>query len=204
MFFSKYFCSLSAGKKLAALGVFVALSIVTNCFSVDVGAANKIAFTYVICFLAGCVLGGVPAFFIAVIGDAVGYLLNPQGMFFLFGVTLGVYSLLMGIVMNLPFGRGRGAPYIKAAAALLIGYALITVLLNSAVNYWYACLFFWNGVPQKTFLVYLGARLAFQSIVYAVNAALCFAVLPAVLQLRRRAAKKHAAASQTDPTGSGA
>ena len=204
MFFSKYFCSLSAGKKLAALGVFVALSIVTNCFSVDVGAANKIAFTYVICFLAGYVLGGVPAFFIAVIGDAVGYLLNPQGMFFLFGVTLGVYSLLMGIVMNLPFGRGRAAPYIKAAAALLIGYALITVLLNSAVNYWYACLFFWNGVPQKTFLVYLGARLAFQSIVYAVNAALCFAVLPAVLQLRRRAAKKHAAASQTDPTGSGA
>ena len=114
------------------------------------------------------------------------------------------FALLVSVTCAAPFGRGRGAPYIKAAVALLIGYALITVLLNSAVNYWYACLFFWNGVPQKTFLVYLGARLAFQSIVYAVNAALCFAVLPAVLQLRRRAAKKHAAASQTDPTGSGA
>ena len=89
MLFSAYFRSLSAAKKVALLAVFIALSIVVNCFSIDVTASNKIAFTYVVCFFAGYLLGGVPAFCIALLGDAIGYLVNPVGVYWLFGLTLG-------------------------------------------------------------------------------------------------------------------
>ena len=186
MFFSAHFRGLSAGKKAALLAVFIALSIVVNCFSVDVGTSNKIAFTYAVCFFAGYLMGGLPAFGIAFIGDAVGYLINPVGVYWLFGVTLGVYAFLMGAVMNAPVGNGRAAAYIKAAAALAIGYLLVTVLLNSAVNYLYVKIFIWEGEAREAFLVYLGGRLAFQSIVYAVNLAVCMALLPVLLQIRFR------------------
>lgn len=204
MLFSAYFRSLSAAKKVALLAVFIALSIVVNCFSIDVTASNKIAFTYVVCFFAGFLLGGVPAFGIALLGDVIGYLVNPVGVYWLFGLTLGVYAFLMGVVMNFKVRaeENKAVPYVRAAVALLLGYLLITVLLNSAVNYWYAMLFLWEGVAKKTFFVYLGGRLAFQSVVYAVNAAICVAIVPVLLQIDRRL-KRRKHVKSTDAVSGG-
>lgn len=204
MLFSAYFRRLTAAKKIALLAVFVALSIVVNCFSIDVGSSNKIAFTYVVCFFAGYLLGGVPAFCIALLGDAIGYLVNPVGVYWLFGLTLGVYAFLMGVVMNFQAraDENKAAPYVRTAVALVLGYVLITVLLNSLVNYWYVMLFVWNGAAQKTFLVYLGGRLAFQSIVYAVNAAICVAIVPVLVQIDRRL-KRRRRAKHTDAVSGG-
>ena len=196
MFFTAYFRALSAGRKIAFCAVLAALSVVVNCFSIDVGPSNKIAFTYAVCFVAGYLLGAVPAFFIALFGDVIGYLVNPSGVYWLYGVTLGFFAALMGILTNLPFGKGRAAPYLKAAAALVAGYALVTVLLNSVVNYTYLTTFVWNGEPSKTFLVYLGGRLAFQSIVYAVNVAVCLALLPVLVHLEKRNRKPSRSAGQ--------
>ena len=152
MLFSAYFRSLSAAKKVALLAVFIALSIVVNCFSIDVSASNKIAFTYVVCFFAGFLLGGVPAFGIALLGDVIGYLVNPVGVYWLFGLTLGVYAFLMGVVMNFKVRaeENKAIPYVRAAVALLLGYLLITVLLNSAVNYWYAMLFLCSALSLSS------------------------------------------------------
>ena len=204
MLFSAYFRSLSAAKKVALLAVFIALSIVVNCFSIDVSASNKIAFTYVVCFFAGFLLGGVPAFGIALLGDVIGYLVNPVGVYWLFGLTLGVYAFLMGVVMNFKVRaeENKAVPYVRAAVALLLGYLLITVLLNSVVNYWYAMLFLWEGVAKKTFFVYLGGRLAFQSVVYAVNAAICVAIVPVLLQIDRRL-KRRKHVKSTDAVSGG-
>lgn len=204
MFFSTYFRSLSASKKIALLAVFIALSIVVNCFSIDVTASNKIAFTYVVCFFAGYLMGGVPAFFIAFLGDAIGYLANPSGVYWLFGLTLGVYALMMGMIMNVKWGEKKSATYLKTILALIIGYLFVTVLLNSAVNYWYVRLFLWGGEAKKTFWVYLGGRLAFQSVVYAVNAALCVAIVPVLLkvdeQIRRRKQHRQVASASDGKT----
>lgn len=204
MLFSVYFRRLTAAKKIALLAVFVALSIVVNCFSIDVGSSNKIAFTYVVCFFAGYLLGGVPAFCIALLGDAIGYLVNPVGVYWLFGLTLGVYAFLMGVVMNFQVraDENKAAPYVRTAVALVLGYVLITMLLNSLVNYWYVMLFVWNGAAKKTFLVYLGGRLAFQSIVYAVNAAICVAIVPVLVQIDRRL-KRRKHAKHTDAVSGG-
>ena len=186
MLFSVWFRGLSAGRKTALVAMFIAVSVVANCFSIDVGASNKIAFTYVVCFFAGYLLGGLPAFFIALLGDALGYLFNPVGVYWLFGVTLALYALFVGAVMNMPVGAGkRAALCCKAAAALLLGYVLFTVLLNTAVNYWYVLLFVWEGVAKKTFWLYFAGRISFQTVVYAVNFAVCLALLPVFSHLLR-------------------
>lgn len=190
MLFSTYFRALSAGKKIALVAVFSALSIVVNVFSIDVGASNKIAFTYAVCFFAGCMLGGVPAFLVAFLGDTIGFFINAQGgVFWLFGVTLGIYALIMGAIMNVPFGKGRAAPYLKAVIAFAAGYLLITVGLNTVVNYWYARIFFWGGQPNKTIGVYLAGRIGFQSVVYAVNVGVSMVLLPVMLHIGRPKAK---------------
>ena len=183
MFFSAHFRSLSAGKKAALFAVFIALSIVVNCFSVDVGTSNKIAFTYAVCFFAGYLMGGLPAFGIAFIGDAVGYLINPVGVYWLFGVTLGLTGLLAGLVRKLPL-YGRKGVFFKACIFFVLSYALITCLLNSLVNYWYVYLFIWQGKIKTVFWVWLGSRLAFQTVVFAANVGLCAAVLAVLVPTR--------------------
>lgn len=190
--FSKFFLSLSAGKKIAFLAVFTALSVAVNFLSIDITPTNKITFTYLLCFFAGIFLGAVPAFSVAFLGDSISFLIAPTGVFWLFGLTLGLYAFLVGAVMNLLPVSGKKGVYIKAVIALSVGYLIITVFINSLVNYSYMLLFIWNGVAKKTFFVYLGGRLAVQSIVYAVNTAACLLLLPLAANLRavREAGKK--------------
>lgn len=182
--FSKFFVSLSAGKKIAFLAMFTALSVAVNFLDVDVTPTNKMTLTYTVCFFAGVFLGAVPAFAVAFLGDAIGYLLKPVGIFWLFGVTLGLYAFLAGMIMNAIPSAGKKGFWVKAVIALIAGYLIVTVALNSLVNYGYLMLFVWNGAPTKTFLVYLGGRLAVQSLIYLVNAGVCLVLLPLAANFR--------------------
>lgn len=182
--FSKFFLTLSSAKKIAFLAVFTALSVAVNFLSVDITPTNKITFTYTVCFFAGIFLGAVPAFAVGFLGDAIGYLIVPSGVFWLFGVTLGLYGFITGIIMNLIPLEGKKGFAVKAVIALIAGYLLITVLINSFVNYSYLMLFIWNGVAKKTFFVYLGGRLAVQSLIYLVNAGICLVLLPLAANFR--------------------
>ena len=50
--FSKTFRAFSAGKQIAWLAVFVALSVAANSYiGIELSATNKITFTYAVCFL---------------------------------------------------------------------------------------------------------------------------------------------------------
>ena len=202
--FTGYFASLSSAKRIAYLAVFVALGVVVNSFVEISAPSTKITFTYFVCFFAGFLFGPLPGFLVGFLGDAIGFLLVPQDVYWLFGLTLGVYAFLMGVVMNFQVraDENKAAPYVRTAVALVLGYVLITVLLNSLVNYWYVMLFVWNGAAKKTFLVYLGGRLAFQSIVYAVNAAICVAIVPVLVQIDRRL-KRRKRAKHTDAVSGG-
>ena len=71
MLFSVYFRRLTAAKKIALLALFIAVSVLANSvLGVDIGGSNKIAFTYLVCFFAGCFMGPVPAFIVGVPADA--------------------------------------------------------------------------------------------------------------------------------------
>ena len=51
------------------------------------------------------------------------------------------------------------------------------------VNYFYLYVFVWEGVFKKAFWVWFAGRIAFQSVVFGINSALCFATLPFSVKL---------------------
>ena len=183
--FTKTFKSMSAAKQISFLAVFVALSVVANSFlGIDISPTNKITFTYFICFFAGFLFGPLPAILVGFLGDLIGFLIVPVGVYWLYGVSLGLYGFLAGLIMNFISGEGLGRQYAKATLALSVCFVLITCFLNSVVMYYYMYLFVWDNVFEKAFLVYLGGRLGFQSIIYAVNAGMCLLALPLFVRFR--------------------
>ena len=182
--FSKYFLSLSSAKKIAYIAVFIALGVVTNSLiEINVTASNRITFTYFVCFFAGFLLGPLPGFLTGFLGDAIGFLLVPQDVYWLFGLTLGLIGVLAGVARKLPL-YGKKGVFFKACIFFVISYVLVTCFLNSLVNYWYVYLFIWQGTVKTVFWVWLGGRLAFQTIVYAVNVGVCAAVLAVLVPTR--------------------
>lgn len=182
--FTKYFLSLSSAKKIAYIAVFIALSVVTNSLiEINVTPSNKITFTYFICFMSGFLLGPLPGFAVGFLGDAIGFLLVPQDVYWLFGLTLGLTGLLAGLVRKLPL-YGRKGVFLKALVFFVLSYVVITCFVNSLVNYWYLYLFIWNGTVKTVFWVWLGGRLAFQTVIYAVNVGLCAVVLSVLVATR--------------------
>lgn len=198
--FSPFFKGLSSAKKIAFLAVFLALSVVTNTFlDIDFGSTNKLTFTYLACFYAAYLLGALPAFVVGFVGDGIGFLIKPSGVYWLFGLTLGIYAFLAGIVVRYLPARGRAAPYIKAAVALAVCYVAITLCLNSVVNYYYVKVILYHGDYNKAFWVYLGGRIGIQTAVYAVNAAVVFVLLPVISQVPVRFGGKSARAAKDPP-----
>lgn len=177
--FSRFFKQLSPAKKIAFLAVFLALGVASNFLSIDLNPSNKLAFTYTVCFATAFLLGGVPAFAVGFLGDAIGFLLAPSGVFWLFGLTLGLFGLIVGFLLHLNVWEDRKwGTFAKAAISLLVAYLLITLAVNSVVNYYYVKIFVWQGEAKKTFFVWLGGRIALQSLVYFANVALCMLLVP--------------------------
>ena len=189
--FSKFFLSLSPAKKIAYVAVFLALSVAANSIlDIDIGASNKITFTYTVGFLTAYALGAVPAFFIGFAGDGIGFLLKPSNAYWLFGVTIGLFGFFVGIFIHYLPLKGKVAPYIKAVIALVFCYLVITLVLNSVVNYYFVKIFMYHGDWNKAFFVYLGGRIGLQSLVYGVNFALCVAFVPALERILPKLQKK--------------
>ena len=181
--FSPFFKALSPGKKIAFLAVFLALAVAANSvLEITLSLYNKITFTYFLLFVTAFLLGGVPAFAVAVVGDAIGFLISPTGTFWLYGVVMGIFALITGVFMHLVPIKGKGANYVKAAIALVVNYFVVTIFLATLVQYSYAILFLWGGNVNKGIWVYtlgyLGPRLTIQTAVYAGNMAACFLTIP--------------------------
>ena len=79
--------------------------------------------------------------------------------------------------------RGKKGLFGKAAIAFAVCFLVITCFANSIVNYFYVYMFVWKGVFEKAFWVWFAGRIAFQSVVFGINSALCFATLPFSVKL---------------------
>lgn len=181
--FSKFFAALSPAKKTAYLAVFIALSVVANSFSIDVTPTFKITCTYTVCFFAAFLLGAAPAFLVGFLGDTLGFLLMPQGSFWLFGVTLGLYGFFAGIILHYIPLQGKRGLLVKTLLAFAVCYLLVTVCLNTIVNYTYMIVFIWQGQATKTIWVFLAGRIGLQSAVYAINVGVSILLLPVASRL---------------------
>ncbi len=166
---------------MAYLGVFVALAVVVNMFSIDLTPQLKISFTYVVAFYAGTLLGPLSGFTVCFVGDFLGFLImpSPYPYWLLTGICSGLFALIPGVVMNYVKFPFRGAVYVKTAISVLLMYLLITCGLGAYSNYLYVKLVIYAGKEYtKLFYAYLGGKILFSTVVSAVNYALVFALIP--------------------------
>lgn len=186
--FSKVFAELTAAKRIAYFALAAAIGTILNFLVIDLSPSNKLTFTYLFSFFTGYLFGALPAFAAGLLGDFLGWAIRPDGVYWLFGVTLGLFGVISGVIMN--YGRPKNdslkSLYLKTLAALVAGYISITCILNSAVGYSFYVLFVDKVAVKKTFWLWLSGRLGIQTVIYAANAALCFVMLPLVAKLKAR------------------
>ncbi len=155
--------------KIATLGVLVALSTVTNMFSINV-IPNLFAlnFNHTVNFLTGAIFGPLFGFLSGILGDIIGCLIAPKGPYnILITIASGLPGLISGFSFLLygKFVKKKSA--FKLIALSVITYIFITVIVTCGLNTYALWLMYSKG--KKTFWVYLSVRVPFQLIVSAIN-----------------------------------
>lgn len=183
VFFPQYFRKLSVGRKTALLGIFIALAVVSNIFSIDVSPSLKISFTYLVGFFSGTLLGPLAGFAVCFFGDLTAFLLPSGGGIYwpLTGVCTGLLAFIPGLVMNLFRFSFKGGVYVKAAVAVILTYLCVTCSLGALSNYLYVKYVVYAGQEYtKAFIVYLAGKIGFSTVVGGVNYALVFLLIPVI------------------------
>ena len=183
VFFTDSFLNMNTAKKIAYVGIFTALAILVNSvLSFDVSSSQKITLNYFFSFFCGTIFGPVVGFAICFIGDLLAFLIPifSSGVYwFLTGLCSGLLAFIPGIIFTTLRFKFRGAVYVKAAISIALMYILITCGLGALSNYLYVKLVIFAGREYtKTFIVYLGSKIAFSTIVSAINYVLVFLFIP--------------------------
>lgn len=182
-FFPVSFLQLSAGRKTAYLGVFIALAVMANIFSIDVSPTQKISFTYLVGFFSGTLFGPFLGFIICFFGDVVAFLVNTGGGVYWLptGICTGLLAFIPGLVMNGFRFSFRDSVYVKAAIAVALMYLCVTCSLGAYSNFLYIKYVVYAGKEYaKPFMVYLGGKIIFSTVVSVVNYVLVFLLIPAL------------------------
>ena len=151
LMFSERFRNTSRAKKVAAIAVFTALSVVTNMFLEFKLFDIQYSLTIFVSAVTGVFLGPLAGFLACVFGDFVGYVFNSWGQLYMpwVGVSTGLFALAAGLVFAPDFERGEvlsgncpkknsyGKLYLKIALYVVITFALCTVMINSVGFYLY-------------------------------------------------------------------
>ncbi len=153
--------------KLTYIAVLAALCVLANVFSIQMSGSNYLTFTYIPCFLAGMYLGIIPAAAVGLVGDVIGFLINPTGP--QFNPLVCLASTLLGVIPALIYKL----PKINKVWKLLISLAVCLVVCTAGINT-LALWLMYGAKNGKTFFAYLGTRLPFQMIMLAVNGVILF------------------------------
>ncbi|NCC88497.1 MAG: folate family ECF transporter S component, partial [Clostridia bacterium] len=120
-------------KKIAYIAVLVAINVVLNFFSIDFGFATKLSFTYVPCFIAGIFMGPFAGFLVGAIGDGLGFLITPKGVWLpLITLASGLIGLIPGILCS---PKIKLHMLIKIAISLIVEFVVCTAGLNTYAIY---------------------------------------------------------------------
>lgn len=168
-------------KNIAILSVLVALSTVTNIFSINI-IPNLFAvnFNHTINFISGALFGPIFGFMSGVLGDLIGCLIAPKGPYnILITIASGLPGLLSGVAFLIYGKCAKKKNAITFIAFSVITYALITAFVTCGLNTFALWSMYSKG--KKTFWVYLSARAPFQVAVSAINATISI-VIPLALK----------------------
>lgn len=154
--------------KLTYTAVLTAICALTNVFSVQLSGSNYLSFTYIPCFIAGIYLGILPGITVGLLGDVIGQLIHPMGAY---NPLIGLSCILLGVIPAIVY---RTLP-LNRPLKLIVSIFLCAVICTSGLNT-FALWVMYSASSGKTFWVYLGARLPFQLVMFAVNGVLLLAI----------------------------
>ena len=196
LLFSRTLEGKNESHKLAYIAVMTALCIATNFFEFKF-LDNQFSLTITISLLTGVIIGAVFGFTACVLGDFIGFLVNPAYMYMPWvGLSTGMFAFLAGVIFNGVTLRGKCALVIKIALVCLLSFLVCTVGINSTGFYFYnkamgfstAVL---NYIAEKfggevSFFGYIVYRLIFKGQIWnsVFNYALFIAILPSVSKIK--------------------
>ncbi len=165
-------------QRLVYIAVLTAICTVANCFlTIPITPNNSLSFTITVCFIAGYLLGAKAGFVVGFVGDLIGCIIFPQGVYLpLMSVASGLYGMIPGLLFSYFNSDKKFNNYLKTIISAILIYGICSLVLNS--------ISLWLLYSSKAFSAYLIVRLPFMSINAVMNCALCLlivGVLPRIL-----------------------
>lgn len=155
-------------QRIAYTAMLTALAVALNIGTINTGVPYfAISFVYIPCFIAGYKLKLFDAFLVGFLGDLIAGFIHPLGAYL---PLLGLGSGLLGLIPGLVF---KFSPLGKVANTVL-SFFLVLTFVTAGVN----TLGLWLVSSKgKTFFVYLGGRLPFQSLIVVMNTVIAILLL---------------------------
>lgn len=183
-------------KSIAITGVFIAVSMLIESFSIDIGY-TKLNFAFIAIAVIGMLFGPTVSVFAGFACDVVGFMVHPTGGFLpAYTLVAGLQGFIYGVVLYHKFNvhplnvKGKDiTPFIRIVVARLLDVVIINLFLNTALNLHY------GFIPQAAYPSAIAARTAKNLIELAIDIPLLFIILPVCLVAYKRTVRTKAKVS---------
>jgi ECF transporter S component (folate family) len=155
LLFSDMVLRLSSSKKIAYIALITAFTIIANTFFEYKFFAVQFSLTIAISVLAGLALGSAFGFIACFLGDLIGFMLHPFGMYLPFiGIATGLMAVFGALLLGRLPWKGKAGLAIKItlvnlAIFIVCTSGITTLTLNLT---WYKSLTFWEYLTMRLFI----------------------------------------------------
>lgn len=192
-------------KCLSVTGVFIAISMIIEMYSIDLQFV-KINFAFLAIAVIGMLFGPAVGLFAGFACDIVGFMVHPSGGFLPAYVLVGgLQGLIYGLCLyhkaddhsimfvNNASGKSRDMTlYLRAVLARLLDVIVINLLIQTKLNLHY------GFIPQEAYGAAVISRVAKNVIELCADLPLLFILLPIALAVYKRSySQKRASAEQS-------
>jgi uncharacterized membrane protein len=137
LFFSKTLESKKKAHKIAYIAVMTAFCIVTNFFEFKF-LDNQFSLTIFVALITGVIIGAAFGFTACVLGDFIGFLVNPAYMYMPWvGLSTGMFAFISGLVFNGFPSKKKWTLWAKLCIVSLLTFGVCTIGINSTGFYYY-------------------------------------------------------------------
>lgn len=194
--FSSTLAEKNESHKIAYIALMTALSVVVNMFEFKF-LDNQFSLTITVALLTGIIIGSIFGFTACVLGDFIGFLINPNNMYMPWiGLSTGMFAFLAGAIFNGFPTTNKWIIRLKLFLICFLSFFICTIAINSTGFYFYnRAMGFSTAVldyvaerfgGEVSFLGYLFYRLIFKGQIWnsLFNYALLFIAVPALSKVK--------------------
>lgn len=182
--------------KIAYIAVMTAFSLVVNMFELKF-LDNQFSLTITVALLTGMIIGSVFGFTACVVGDFIGFLINPSNIYMPWiGLSTGMFAFLSGVIFNGFPTTNKWKVWLKLFLICFLSFFICTIGINSTGFYFYnRAMGFSTAVldyiaerfgGEVSFLGYVFYRLIFKGQIWnsLFNYVLLFIAVPALSKIK--------------------